>query len=310
MTLAMRLSGPRPLRPLAARLRATSCASHRKRELLASTASYCWFLAAQASEAATVLEAPVLSKSFATNASGFSIRYPEYWTIAFVRSILQFRLCDNMEDVHDPQTERQRPNRWRRPAASVQSFCSTFLSTNEEPRRLQDRTLMKVPGSLLVVGDFNNAVTMNVSRAKLSEFGVPNLKPADLEAPEAQERFISAILDQLALQTGLFSLQVVQSVCRKGQDGRWYVDLEFENSVCRGDIVEGAGGRRRCALLPWNAVLALRCWPTCTLQFENSVCRGDVVEGAGGRRRCALAASTWTCSGLLVKLHSAVSYLC
>lgn len=105
--------------------------------------------------------------------------------------------------------------------------------------------MMKVPGSLLVLGDLNNAITVSVSRVRLADYKLLDLKPEDLTASDAQAKLTSALLDQLAAEKGLFSLNVLDTQPRTGPDGRVYVDLEFESSFCKGDIVEGARGRRR-----------------------------------------------------------------
>ena len=98
---------------------------------------------------------------------------------------------------------------------------------------------MQVPGTLVVAGDFNRAVTLNISRQKLSEYGLqPTSTPGQLS---------EAIAADIQKQPGLFNFETVTSETRVGADGRTYCDLEFKLQTCKGEIVEGRRGVMRCA---------------------------------------------------------------
>lgn len=105
---------------------------------------------------------------------------------------------------------------------------------------------MQVPGTLVVAGDFNSAVTLNIARQRAADLGIAGLDAADLSAPAAQARLGEALTADVRAQPGLFNFEVVTAGARSAADGRTYYDLEFRISTCRGEIVEGAQGRVRC----------------------------------------------------------------
>jgi hypothetical protein len=103
---------------------------------------------------------------------------------------------------------------------------------------------MQVPGTLVVAGDFNTAVTVNVSRASLSDFELPNLTRSATASPERRSDLLEGVLGQLKRQPGVFEFEVLRAG-EEEREGVWYVDLEFELSMCRGEIMEGLKGKRR-----------------------------------------------------------------
>jgi hypothetical protein len=110
---------------------------------------------------------------------------------------------------------------------------------------MQDRNGMQVPGTLLVAGDFNNGATLSIARSRLSDYGVADLKPGDLASADAQQRLLEGLTAQIATQAMLFRYEVLRSSFPEG--GR-FLDLEFTVALCRGEVIEGSRGRRRCVL--------------------------------------------------------------
>lgn len=117
------------------------------------------------------------------------------------------------------------------------------------PCNLQDRASMKTLGILVVAGDFNNAVTLNVTRQQLSELQLPaQFSLEQLQTDEGRRRFQEGAEIAAATQANIFEFELLSSSMRAGENGRAYCDLEFTDSICRSQILEGIGGRRRCAL--------------------------------------------------------------
>jgi hypothetical protein len=111
---------------------------------------------------------------------------------------------------------------------------------------------MQVPGTLAIVGDFKNAVTVNASRASLLDFNLPKLTRSATASPEQRSDLLEGVLGQLKRQPGVFEFEVLRTG-EEEREGVWYVDLEFEVSMCRGEIIEGLKGRRRCdSSLPYS----------------------------------------------------------
>jgi hypothetical protein len=106
---------------------------------------------------------------------------------------------------------------------------------------------MQVPGTLVVCGDFNNAATISVARSKLSDYGVGDLTPGELRGPEAQRRLLEGVRAQVASQPGLYRFDVLSADFPEAPGGSCYFDMEFVVSLCRGEIIEGLGGRKRRA---------------------------------------------------------------
>lgn len=105
---------------------------------------------------------------------------------------------------------------------------------------------MKALGILVVAGDFNNAVTLNVTRQQLSELKLPpKFNLAQLHTDEGRLQFQEGAEIGAATQANLFEFGLISSSMRVGGDGRAYCDLEFTDSICRSQIVEGLKGRRR-----------------------------------------------------------------
>jgi hypothetical protein len=112
---------------------------------------------------------------------------------------------------------------------------------------LQDRASMKTLGILVVAGDFNNAVTLNVSRQQLSELKLPSkFGLAQLRSDEGMQQFRAGAEAAAANQTSIFEFSLISSSMREAANGRVYCDLEYTDSTCRADIIEGKGGKRRC----------------------------------------------------------------
>jgi hypothetical protein len=107
---------------------------------------------------------------------------------------------------------------------------------------------MQVPGILVVAGDFNHAITLNISRNKLSTYNATGLRPGDMSMKEAQATLLEGAIADITAQANLYSMEVLASGFRQGASGDWYMDLEFEVSLCKGEIIEGIKGRRRCSL--------------------------------------------------------------
>jgi hypothetical protein len=108
---------------------------------------------------------------------------------------------------------------------------------------------MKVPGTLVVAGDFINAVTLNVSREKLSDLGLPeSFSRAMLEGDNAEQEFRAGAEYAAANQQNIFEFALISSSIRKASNGVIYCDLEYTDSTCKGDVIEGLKGRRRSAL--------------------------------------------------------------
>lgn len=111
---------------------------------------------------------------------------------------------------------------------------------------MQDRNGQQVPGTLVVAGDFNRAITLNVSRMRLADPDLTALSPAETQGAGFRQQLRDGIIKQLASQPGVFDFDVLAAAERE-EESAVYVDLEYEVSTCRGDIIEGLRGRRRCA---------------------------------------------------------------
>ena len=103
---------------------------------------------------------------------------------------------------------------------------------------------MQVPGSLVVAGDFNNGATLSVARSRLSDYGLPDLKPGDLANKDTQRKLLEGLTAQVAGQPNLYKFEILKS---SFPDGGAFCDLEFTVALCRGEVIEGSRGRRRCA---------------------------------------------------------------
>jgi hypothetical protein len=106
---------------------------------------------------------------------------------------------------------------------------------------------MQVPGTLLVAGDFNTASTINISRASTSDFNLPKLMRSATASPETRAMLLDGVIARLKRQPAVFEFEVLCSDARQ-HEGVWYIDLEFEVSMCRGEIIEGLKGKRRYGL--------------------------------------------------------------
>lgn len=106
---------------------------------------------------------------------------------------------------------------------------------------------MQVPGTLVVAGDFNRAITLNISRNKLSAYNATGLRPDNMSTAAAQARLLEGVIADITAQANLYSMEVLASEFRQDASGDWYMDLDFEVSLCKGEIVEGIKGRRRCS---------------------------------------------------------------
>ena len=105
---------------------------------------------------------------------------------------------------------------------------------------------MQVPGTLVVTGDFNNAATISIARAKLSDFGVDELTSRDLNSTDAQERLLKGVTQQIRSQPQLYGFDIISKDFPDGPGVFKFFDMEFTVSLCRGEIIEGLGGRKRC----------------------------------------------------------------
>lgn len=106
---------------------------------------------------------------------------------------------------------------------------------------------MKVPGVLVVAGDFPNNITLNVSREKLSSLSLSEtFSQSQLNSVDGKQQFLEGAIACKAGQDTTFEFSVVSSAFRDEQDGRVYLELEFKESTCKGDVIEGLRGRRRC----------------------------------------------------------------
>lgn len=107
---------------------------------------------------------------------------------------------------------------------------------------------MKTLGILVVAGDFNNAVTINVIRQQLSELQLPGkFSLAELQTDEGMRKFQQGAEVGAATQANIFEFGILSSSIRVGQKNRLYCDLEYTNSICKSEILEGRGGRKRYA---------------------------------------------------------------
>lgn len=107
---------------------------------------------------------------------------------------------------------------------------------------------MKTLGILVVAGDFNNAVTLNITRQQLSELQLPSqFNLSQVQTDEGRRQFQEGAETAAATQPNLFEFGLISSSMRIGEDGKAYCDLEFTDSICKSDILEGIGGRRRSA---------------------------------------------------------------
>lgn len=111
---------------------------------------------------------------------------------------------------------------------------------------LQDRSGQQVPGTLIVVGDFNNNYTLSVARSKLSDYGVPDLTPAGLQDAKQQQKLLQGVKGQVGSQRGIFNFDVLSSSFPDGPGGTKFFDMEFKIGLCRGETIEMSGGRKRC----------------------------------------------------------------
>lgn len=107
---------------------------------------------------------------------------------------------------------------------------------------------MKVPGTLVVAGDFNNAVTLNISREKLSDLNLPqSFTRAQQQGDSGQQQFLAGAAYAAANQPNIFEFELMSSTVRTDAKGVVYCDLEYTDSICKGDVIEGLKGRRRCS---------------------------------------------------------------
>eukprot|EP00892_Ulva_mutabilis_P012419 jgi/Ulvmu1/954/UM102_0037.1 len=110
-----------------------------------------------------------------------------------------------------------------------------------------DRSSMKVPGVLVVAGDFPNNITLNVSREKLSSLTLNDtFSQSQLSTADGRQKFLEGAIASKTGQDSMFEFAVLSSTFREEQDGRVYLELEFKESTCKGDVIEGLRGRRRC----------------------------------------------------------------
>lgn len=107
---------------------------------------------------------------------------------------------------------------------------------------------MKVPGVLVVAGDFPNNITLNVSREKLSSLSLSqSFSQSHLDTAEGRQQFLDGAISAKTGQDSMFEFSVLSSSFREEQDGHVYLELEFKESACKGDVIEGIRGRKRCA---------------------------------------------------------------
>lgn len=110
---------------------------------------------------------------------------------------------------------------------------------------------MKTLGILVVAGDFNSAVTLNISRQQLSELQLPaNFSLEQLRTDAGRQQFQAGAEIGAATQANIFEFGLLFSSTRVNGNGRVFCDLEYNSSICRAEILEGIGGRRRCVLCP------------------------------------------------------------
>ena len=106
-----------------------------------------------------------------------------------------------------------------------------------------------MPGILVTAGDFNRAITLNVSRLpRLADANPAAVTPAAAQGDAFRAQLQAAIVKQLASQPGVFDFDVLATAERQA-GGEFYMDVEYEVSTCRGEIIEGLRGRKRCARL-------------------------------------------------------------
>ena len=105
---------------------------------------------------------------------------------------------------------------------------------------------MKVPGVLVVAGDFPNNITLNVSREKLSSLSLNQaFTQAQLSTADGRQQFLEGAITSRTGQDSMYEFSVLSSTFREEQDGRVYLELEFKESTCKGDVIEGLRGRKR-----------------------------------------------------------------
>lgn len=106
---------------------------------------------------------------------------------------------------------------------------------------------MKVPGLLVVAGDFPNNITLNVSREKLSTLSLSQtFSASQMSTADGRQQFLEGAIASKTSQDSMFEFSVLSSAFREEQDGRVYLELEFKESLCKGDVIEGIRGRKRC----------------------------------------------------------------
>lgn len=99
---------------------------------------------------------------------------------------------------------------------------------------------MTVSGTLVVAGDFTEAITLLVTRRRPAELGLPGNAAADAE------RLQEALLDDIARQPQLFNFDLRSQSTRTDAAGRAYAESEYRVAFCKGEAIEGRAGVRRC----------------------------------------------------------------
>jgi hypothetical protein len=95
---------------------------------------------------------------------------------------------------------------------------------------------MGVSGTLVVAGDFNNAISLTITRRRLLELNLQGFKAADMATRAGQDRLQQALIDDIIKQPQLFQFSLEGQSVRKDKAGHAYCDAEFLVAMCRGTV--------------------------------------------------------------------------